>query len=204
MKELFSMANTSLTVSTPLAHMAISNGASETGLTAMQQALLVIGGSILLAISAHVKVPFYPVPVTMQTMFVLLIGMAYGSRLGLATILAYLAQGAVGLPVFAGGAGLAYMAGPTGGYLFGFAIAAFAVGLMAEKGMGKNMFTTAAAMVIGNVIIYACGVTWLSNIVGSLDKAFQFGLLPFVYGDLLKIVIATALLPTAWKMLSKR
>jgi len=198
------MANTSLTVSTPLAHMAISKGASETGLTAMQQALLVIGGSILLAISAHVKVPFYPVPVTMQTMFVLLIGMAYGSRLGLATILAYLAQGAVGLPVFAGGAGLAYMAGPTGGYLFGFAIAAFAVGLMAEKGMGKNMFTTAAAMVIGNVIIYACGVTWLSNIVGSLDKAFQFGLLPFVYGDLLKIVIATALLPTAWKMLSKR
>ena len=96
------------------------------------------------------------------------------------------------------------MAGPTGGYLFGFALAAFAVGLMAEQGMGKNMFTTAAAMVIGNIIIYAFGVTWLSNIVGSLDKAFQYGLAPFVYGDLLKIVIATALLPTAWKMLSKR
>ena len=198
------MTNPSVNASTPLAHMVISKGVSDRSLSAMQQALLVIGGSILLAISAHVKVPFYPVPVTMQTMFVLLIGMAYGSRLGLATMLAYLAQGAVGLPVFASGAGLAYMAGPTGGYLAGFALAAFAVGLMAEKGWGKNMMTTAAAMIVGNIIIYALGVTWLSNIVGSFDKAIQFGLAPFIYGDLLKIVIATALLPTAWKMLSKR
>lgn len=176
---------------------------SEAGLTMAHKVALVIGGSILLALSAHIKVPFYPVPVTMQTMLVLMIGMAFGPRLGFATIMAYLAQGAMGLPVFAGGAGLAYMAGPTGGYLFGFAVAAIVTGLLAEKGWGKSVGSTALAMVIGNIVIYAFGVTYLSSIVGGFDKAIQFGLAPFIYGDLLKIVIATAALPLAWKYLPK-
>ena len=176
---------------------------SEAGLTMAHKVALVIGGSILLALSAHIKVPFYPVPVTMQTMLVLMIGMAFGPRLGFATIMAYLAQGAMGLPVFAGGAGLAYMAGPTGGYLFGFAVAAIVTGFLAEKGWGKSVGSTALAMVIGNIVIYACGVTYLSSIVGGFDKAIQFGLAPFIYGDLLKIVIATAALPLAWKYLPK-
>ena len=176
---------------------------SDEGLTMAHKVALVIGGSALLALSAHIKVPFYPVPVTMQTMLVLLIGMGFGSRLGFATIMAYLAQGAVGLPVFAGGAGLAYMAGPTGGYLFGFAVAAFVVGTLAEKGWGKSYATMALAMVIGNIVIYAFGVSYLASIVGSFDKAIQFGLAPFIYGDLLKVVIATALLPMAWKYLPK-
>lgn len=176
---------------------------SEAGLTMAHKVALVIGGSILLALSAHIKVPFYPVPVTMQTMLVLMIGMAFGPRLGFATIMAYLAQGAMGLPVFAGGAGLAYMAGPTGGYLFGFAVAAIVTGLLAEKGWGKSVGSTALAMVIGNIVIYAFGVTYLSSIVGGFDKAIQFGLAPFIYGDMLKIVIATAALPLAWKYLPK-
>ena len=202
MKELFSMTN-STQISTSLAQNILVGDMSEAGLSTMHKIALVIGGSVLLALSAHIKVPFYPVPVTMQTMLVLLIGMAYGSRLGFATILAYLAQGAVGLPVFAGGAGLAYMAGPTGGYLFGFAVSAFLVGMMAEKGWGKSYQSTALAMVIGNIVIYAFGVTWLSSIIGSFDKAIQFGLMPFIYGDLLKIVIATIALPVAWKYLPK-
>ena len=197
------MTNNTVSSSSPLMQNMLANGESDQGLTMMHKVALVVGGSLLLAISAHIKVPFYPVPVTMQTMLVLLIGMAYGSRLGLATIIAYLAQGAVGMPVFAGGAGLAYMAGPTGGYLFGFAAAAFVVGMLAEKGWGKSYQSTALAMIIGNLVIYAFGVTYLSSIVGSFDKAIQFGLMPFIYGDLLKIVIATIALPLAWKYLPK-
>lgn len=197
------MANTSQMPSATLLNSIAAGRVSEAGLTMAHKVALVIGGSILLALSAHIKVPFYPVPVTMQTMLVLMIGMAFGPRLGFATIMAYLAQGAMGLPVFAGGAGLAYMAGPTGGYLFGFAVAAIVTGVLAEKGWGKSVGSTALAMVIGNIVIYAFGVTYLSSIVGGFDKAIQFGLAPFIYGDLLKIVIATAALPLAWKYLPK-
>ena len=203
MKEQLIMANNSQISSMPLLHSFAAGRLSDEGLTMAHKVALVIGGSALLALSANIKVPFYPVPVTMQTMLVLLIGMGFGSRLGFATIMAYLAQGAVGLPVFAGGAGLAYMAGPTGGYLFGFAVAAFVVGTLAEKGWGKSYATMALAMVIGNIVIYAFGVSYLASIVGSFDKAIQFGLAPFIYGDLLKVVIATALLPMAWKYLPK-
>lgn len=201
------MANTSQISAMPLLHSVFASRTSEQGLSQglsmANKIALVIGGSVLLALSAHIKVPFYPVPLTMQTMLVLLIGMSFGSRLGFATIIAYLAQGAVGLPVFAGGAGLAYMAGPTGGYLFGFAVSAFVVGLLAEKGWGKSYASMALAMVIGNLVIYAFGVTYLSSIVGSFEKGIQFGLAPFIYGDVLKIVIATAALPLAWKYLPK-
>lgn len=190
--------------SAPLMQTLFGTGEDQKGLSVMQQAMLVIAGSILLALSAHIKVPFYPVPVTMQTMIILMIGVTYGSRLGALTILAYLAEGAMGLPVFAGGAGLAYMAGPTGGYLLGFLVAAFVTGSLAERGWGKTWQTTAAAMVIGNLVIYAFGVTYLSTIVGSFGKALQFGLVPFIYGDILKIVIATAALPMAWKFLPKK
>ena len=197
------MANTSQMPSATLLNSIAAGRVSEAGLTMAHKVALVIGGSILLALSAHIKVPFYPVPVTMQTMLVLMIGMTFGSRLGFATILAYLAQGAMGLPVFAGGAGLAYMAGPTGGYLFGFAVAAIVTGLLAERGWGKNIGSTALAMIIGNIVIYAFGVSYLASIVGGFDKAIQFGLAPFIYGDMLKIVIAAAAMPLAWKYLPK-
>ena len=189
--------------SAPLMHSLFASKTADQNLTLMHRIALVIAGSALIALSAHIKVPFYPVPVTMQTMVILLIGMTYGSRLGALTVMAYLAEGAMGLPVFAGGAGIAYMAGPTGGYLFGFLVSAFVLGALAERGWGKTWQTTAAAMVIGNLVIYTFGVMWLSNIVGSFDKGIQFGLLPFIYGDILKIVIAMAALPLAWKILPK-
>lgn len=197
------MAILSTTPSTPLLPSVFAANNAESGLSLVQKIALIMGGTALLALSAHIKVPFYPVPVTMQTMIILLIGMTYGARLGALTIFAYLAEGAMGLPVFAGGAGLAYMAGPTGGYLFGFLAAAFVVGTLAEKGWGKTWQTTALAMVIGNLVIYAFGVAWLSNIVGSFEKGLQFGLYPFIYGDILKIALAGALLPLAWRRLSK-
>ncbi|MGC6412853.1 MAG: biotin transporter BioY [Candidatus Puniceispirillaceae bacterium] len=174
----------------------------KTEFSLLNQAVLVVAGIALLAISAHVKIPFYPVPVTMQTLVVLMIGMTYGTRLGGVTLLAYLGNGAIGLPVFASGAGWAYMMGPTGGYLLGFFVAAIVLGQLAEMGWGKSLASTAAAMVIGNVVIYSFGVFWLSQMIG-LEKAFQFGLLPFVYGDALKIVIAAGLMPFAWKAVQK-
>ena len=185
-----------------LAKALVMNKTGQAHLTNMAMALMVVFGSLALTVSAHVKIPFYPVPVTMQTLIVLLIGMSYGPRLAAVTIAAYLAQGAMGMPVFAGGAGLLYMAGPTGGYLAGFLVSAVVLGFLAERGWGKTVLSTAVAMAIGTAIIYTLGVGWLSNLIG-LDKAFQFGLLPFLYGDALKLVIAAGLMPYAWKLVSK-
>lgn len=161
--------------------------------------VLVLAGSALLAISAQIKIPLYPVPVTGQTLVVLMIGMAYGSRLGAATLLAYLVEGGMGLPVFAGGgAGWATLAGPTGGYLIGFLVAAFILGLLAERGMGRGPVSTALAMIVGTALIYMFGVTHLSGFIG-FEKAVAAGLLPFLYGDALKLIVAAGLMPLAWR-----
>ncbi len=163
---------------------------------------LVLVGSLLLAASAKIQVPFWPVPMTMQTFVVLVLGMAYGRTLGLATVALYLAEGAAGLPVFAGtpekGIGLAYMVGPTGGYLAGFVVAVLLVGWLAERRWDRHPLTTAAAMVIGMAVIYAMGAAWLATFTG-FEKALQFGVTPFLLGDALKILLATALMPLAWK-----
>lgn len=167
---------------------------------------LILVGSLLLTVSAKVQVPFYPVPMTLQTLVVLLIGVAFGWRMGSATVLAYLAQGALGFPVFAGtpekGLGLLYMAGPTGGYLLGFALAAATTGWLAERGLDRSAIGTAFAMVAGNVVIYVCGLVWLSSFVG-MEKAVAFGMVPFLFGDLMKIALATATLPMIWKFLNR-
>jgi len=167
---------------------------------------LILVGSLLLTVSAKVQVPFYPVPMTLQTLVVLLIGIAFGWRMGSATVLAYLAQGALGFPVFAGtpekGLGLLYMAGPTGGYLLGFALAAATTGWLAERGLDRSAIGTAFAMAAGNVVIYVCGLVWLSSFVG-MEKAVDFGLVPFLFGDLMKIALATATLPMIWKFLNR-
>lgn len=185
-----------------LAQTYVQSKTGQDKLSLLAMALLVVGGSIALTISAHVKIPFYPVPVTMQTLVVLLIGMSYGPRLGAVTIAAYLAQGAMGLPVFASGAGLLYMAGPTGGYLAGFLAASIVMGALAQRGWGKTAASTALAMIIGNLVIYALGVAWLANLFG-MSVAINAGVLPFLYGDALKIVIAAGLMPFAWNMVSK-
>ncbi len=163
------------------------------------KAFLIVVGSLLLAISAQVKIPFYPVPVTGQTLVVLLIGMTYGVRLGGATVAAYLLQGVMGLPVFAGSAvGMAALLGPTGGYLAGFLVAAVVMGFLAERGMGRGMISTIAAMLIGNAIIYAMGVSWLTSFIG-VEKALAAGVLPFLYGDALKLAVAACMMPAAWR-----
>lgn len=163
---------------------------------------VVFAGSLLLALSSKLQVPFWPVPMTMQTLVVLTIGMALGPRLALATLGLYLLQGAVGLPVFAGtpekGLGLAYMAGPTGGYLAGFVVAAVLVGKLAERRWDRHPLTTAAAMLAGIAVIYTLGAAWLAGFVG-IEKALQLGVLPFLLADLVKVLLATALMPLAWR-----
>ena len=168
--------------------------------------ILAVAGSLALWASAKIQIPFYPVPMTMQTFVVLGLGAAFGLRLAVATLFLYMLEGAVGLPVFAGtpekGLGLAYMVGPTGGYLVGFVVASGLVGWLAEKGVDKNAFKLFAAMLAGSVVIYLFGATWLATIIGT-EKAIQFGVMPFLYGDLLKAALAAALFPAAWKVLSK-
>ena len=172
--------------------------ANDRMLSLMAQIVLVLAGSALLAISAQISVPFYPVPVTGQTLVVLMIGMAYGARLGAATVMAYLVEGGMGLPVFAnGGAGWAYLAGPTGGYLTGFLVAAFILGLLAERGIPQPI-STALAMLVGTAVIYLFGATWLSSFIG-FEKAVVAGVLPFLYGDAAKLIVAAGLMPLAWR-----
>ena len=179
-------------------HMVKSGGLGE----AMMSLALVLVGVGILAVSARIQVPFYPVPVTMQTLAVMFIAMAYGSKLGTATLFSYLFAGFIGAPVFAGGAGFAYMAGPTGGYLVGFLLAGVVLGALADRGWTRNWQTTAAAMLAGTSIIYLLGVAWLSQLIG-LDKAITLGLVPFIYGDILKLVIAAASVPYMWKLVAK-
>jgi biotin transport system substrate-specific component len=172
---------------------------------ALRAVLLAVLGSALLTLSAKLQVPFYPVPMTMQTLVVLLIGLAYGFPLGAATVLLYLAEGAAGLPVFAGtpekGIGLAYMAGPTGGYLIGFVLAAALCGWIAER--RRDVPGLALAVVAGSIAIYLPGVLWLARFVG-FDKAFDFGLVPFLWGDLLKAALALALAAGGAAMVRRR
>lgn len=174
--------------------------------TLLRNLMLAVAGSLLLWISAKVSIPFWPVPLTMQTLVVLMIGMAFGARLGAATVALYLLEGAAGLPVFSGtpekGLGLAYMMSTTGGYLFGFVVAAGAVGFLAERGWDRNLSTTALAMLIGTVLIYIPGVLWLGMVLGWDKPILSWGLTPFLAGDALKLVIAAVLMPSLWRLLS--
>jgi len=168
----------------------------------LRMAILALLGTALLTLSAKIQVWSGPVPVTMQTFVILTIGMAYGWRLGGATLLLYLAEGAVGLPVFSAGGGIAYFAGPTGGYLVGFVLAAALTGWLAERGWDRRPATTALAMLAGNVAIYVPGVIWLTALIG-FEKAVQFGLTPFLMSDLVKLALAAAVMPLAWKAMRR-
>jgi len=170
---------------------------------AIRGVLLAVCGSLALWVSAKIQVPMWPVPMTMQPFVVLVIGMAFGWRLGAATVLLYLAEGFVGLPVFAGAsAGPAYFAGPTAGYLIGFVAAAAATGWLAERGWDRSILGTAGAMLVGTALIYAFGVTWLANLIG-LPKAITAGLLPFLLGDLVKLALAAGLMPLTWRVIGR-
>lgn len=170
-------------------------------------AILAIIGSLLLVISAKISVPFWPVPMTMQTGVVLLIGAAYGWRLGVATVLLYLAQGAMGLPVFTGtpekGIGIVYMMGTTGGFLLGFILMAAVAGWFAERGVTKSIVKTGAVMFIAGFIVYVPGLLWLGSLLGWDKPILEWGFYPFVAGDLTKIALATVIAVAADKGLSK-
>jgi biotin transport system substrate-specific component len=135
---------------------------------------------------------------------VLLTGLLLGGRLGGLALIAYLAEGLVGLPFFAGGkSGLAYALGPTGGYLVGFVVAAYVVGRLADRGWDRRVGTTLLAMIIGNLIIYAAGLAWLVRFVGP-DRVLALGLVPFLAGDLVKVILAAIALPGGWKLVGRR
>lgn len=168
----------------------------------LYDAALIISGSLFIALSAQVAVPlpFSPVPVTGQTLAVLLVGALLGSRRGASSLLLYLLEGAVGLPVFAGGmSGPAHLLGPTGGYLFGFVGAAFVTGLLAEQRWDRRVQSNALAMLLGNLVIYAFGLLWLAHFVEA-DKVLALGFYPFIAGDLMKLALATIFLPSGWKI----
>ena len=167
---------------------------------ALYDIALIIACSLIVALSAQLSIG-YPVPITAQTFAVLIIAALLGSRRACLCMFAYILEGAAGLPFFANGkAGPAALFGPTGGYLVGFVVAAFVVGLLAERGWDRRVTTTILAMIIGNIVIYAFGLVWLSYLAG-LRSALAGGLWPFIPGDILKIALAAALLPSAWKML---
>ena len=164
---------------------------------------LIVFGALFVAALAQVKIPlpFTPVPLTGQTFAVLLVGAALGSKRGAASMVLYLALGALGLPVFAGGAsGLAYLSGATLGYLVGFAAAATFIGWLAERGLERSVRTSLIPFLAGTVLIYVFGVAWLAILLGSLSKAIAAGLLPFLIGDAIKLIAAALVLPAAWKL----
>ena len=162
--------------------------------------VMVVVFSALVALSARISIPWWPVPMTLQPLAVLFTGAVLGSRRGVLALLLYLAEGAVGLPVFAGGAGVAYMLGPTGGYLVSYPVVAGLVGWLAERGWDRRLVWTAAAMTLGLIVIYAFGVAWLAGLLGDLEIALVQGMLIFIPGDLIKIAIATLALPGGWAL----
>ncbi|WP_369726765.1 biotin transporter BioY [Bradyrhizobium sp. LLZ17] len=168
--------------------------------------VLVALGTALMALSAKVSLPLPYVPMTLQTLVVLMIGAAYGWRLGSATMVAYLAEGAMGLPVFAGPVGgLAPLLGPTAGYLFGFVGAAFVTGWLAERGWDRSVVWLFAAMAVGHIVILAAGFGWLAFGLGlGATKAWQVGLLPFIAASLVKNALGATLMPAARRIIDRR
>jgi biotin transport system substrate-specific component len=159
--------------------------------------------SLLLALSAKAQVPFWPVPMTLQNLAIMMIGMAYGSRLAAATVLLYLAEGLAGLPVFAGaGAGFAYMTGPTAGYLVGFVMAAGLIGWLAERGWDRSPVKAVAAMSLGHFLLFIPGVAWLAVLFGA--EAVAAGLTPFIAATLLKTALGAALMQASWMVVARQ
>jgi biotin transport system substrate-specific component len=181
-----------------------------------REVLLVLAGTALIAIAAKIKVPFYPVPMTLQTLAIMLIAATYGLRLGTVTVIAYLLEGALGLPVFTNTppmvAGPAYFLGTTGGFLVGFVVIALVVGYAADRGWDRSIPKLLGSAVVAEVIMLALGFAWLawfatlsSGATGlGVAKAFAGGITPFLLGDALKIVLASLAVPAVWSLVGKR
>ncbi len=190
----------SLVQSRALAPMAL---VQNNALHLVWQCLLVVAGSALIAIAAHVKVPFWPVPATLQTLAIFAIAALYGRRLAVATVLLYLAEGAAGLPVFTSGAGLAYFAGPTTGYLAGFVLMAAITGAAADRGWAGSPFRLLGANLVGEVVMLSLGALWIAAMFGT-DKVIAWGIGPFILTDLIKLALASAIAPAFVALFTRR
>jgi biotin transport system substrate-specific component len=176
-----------------------ADGAARIGM----YVFLAVLGTIALAIASKITVPLFPVPATLQTLVLFTLAAAYGRNLAVATLLLYILEGALGAPVFAKGAGLGYLlSGPTSGYLAGFVIAAAITGYAADKGYDRNPFKLFGFMLIGEIVILALGATWLAGMFGA-EKAFEWGVGPFIWTDLIKIALASAIVPAVWALFKR-
>ncbi|WP_031256462.1 biotin transporter BioY [Mesorhizobium sp. L48C026A00] len=188
---------------TPLVSLALpEKGAARLA----TQLLLAIVGTLLLTLSAKTRVLLGPVDISMQTLAVFLIAAAFGMRLGVATLLLYMAEGAIGLPVFQGtpekGIGIAYMLGSTGGYLAGFIVMAAIVGWAADRGWDRHPVKLFNAILVAEIVMMAMGFAWLALLIGP-EKSWQFGVVPFIVGDLIKVALAASLVPAVWSLLRR-
>jgi biotin transport system substrate-specific component len=173
----------------------------------LTDALLVLAGTGLVAGAAQIsfKLPFTPVPITGQTFAVVLVGASLGAIRGTASLMLYLWLGVLGAPIYAHhDHGWAVITGASGGYIVGFVIAAAVTGLLAERNWDKTLSSAIAAMLTGNVIIYLVGLPWLAVVLNTnLEKTLEYGLYPFVPGDVFKLYLAAALLPGAWRLVKR-
>jgi biotin transport system substrate-specific component len=204
------------TLPTTLADAVWSTGEGRSAL--LRNILLAVAGSLFVAACAQIQVPMWPVPMTMQTFAVMVVGMAYGWRLGGATLALYMAEGAAGLPVFAGfSAGPGVIAGPTGGYIVGFVLAAALVGWLAERGWDRKVWSSALANAAGTLLLFLPGVAWLATFYAAasgpsiqgtgaetaLGAAIATGVTPFLLGAVLKIALATAVVRAGWSAIAR-
>jgi len=164
---------------------------------------LVLSFAIITGIAAKLKLEIGIVPITMQTLAVLLAGALLGSKKGALSQITYLLLGLAGLPWFARGGGITYIMSPTFGYIIGFVLTAYLVGYLAEKGLDRNIKTALLAMLAGNIVLYIPGILWLARFIG-FEKALAVGFYPFIIGDLLKILLVGLILPTGWKLIGDK
>ena len=174
--------------------------------TGLKRLALILVGSLLIATAAQISVPMFPVPMTLQTLAILIVGLTMGARLATATLLTYLAEGAMGLPVFAnGGAGLAYMMGPTAGFLLGFVAMAWLAGWASDRGLTRSFLGAAAVALVASALIYLPGLAWPALAMGKTIPELMSGwMLPFLAGDTVKAVLAALLVTAGWVALGRR
>lgn len=173
--------------------------------TTFRKALMVLSGAALITLGARLSVPMWPVPMSLQTLAVLIVGFGLGARLGAASVMSYLALGAAGLPVFVAGAGVPALLGPTAGFLFGFVALAWLAGLAAERGVARGLVRTAGVALALSAVLYAPGVLWLFAATPlDLQAAVAAGALPFLLGDAIKSVMAALIVTGAWAVLRLR
>lgn len=171
----------------------------------VRKAGLILGGSLFIAMAAQVSVPFFPVPLTLSTLAVLIVGLTFGSRLGAAAVLAYLAEGAMGLPVFAGGMNGVSLVGPTAGFLYGYVGMAWLAGLVVERGLARGAISTALCGIAISALLYIPGLAWPAAVMGTAaPELWAYWMAPFLIGDTVKAVIAAMVVWGGWKALAAR